>query len=142
MRILVAVDGSPNALRALDRAIALLQRVPESDNQVDLISVHDPAALQYAGGVIGADRIEQYLNDASAEDLREAEARVAASGLASRSLRERGAIAPTIGAAATDGGYDLLVLGAKGRSNFRDFITGSIAQRISATTEVPVLLVR
>ncbi|MEZ5651448.1 MAG: universal stress protein [Burkholderiaceae bacterium] len=142
MKLLVAVDGSPNALRAVEAAIALLGRVSEADNRLDLVSVHDPQALHYAVGVIGEQRIEKFLADASAQDLEAARERVAAAGLASESLVERGPVAPTIGAIATRGAYDMLVLGTKGRSNVRDFLMGSVAQRIGATTAVPVLLVR
>ena len=57
-------------------------------------------------------------------------------------LVEQGPVAQTIGAAATRGGYDMLVLGTKGRGSFRDFLLGSVAQRVGASTEIPVLLVR
>ncbi len=142
MRLLVAVDGSENALRATRAAIDLLGRVGEPDNRLDLITVHDPASLQYATGVIGEDRISKYLDDASQQDLQDARLLVADAGLPSEILIQRGPIAPTIGEAATRGAYDMVVLGTKGRSNFRDFVIGSVAQRISATTEVPILLVR
>ncbi|MEZ5658912.1 MAG: universal stress protein [Burkholderiaceae bacterium] len=142
MKILVAVDGSDNALRATKAAIALLARVGEAESRLDLLSVHDPQSLQYAAGVIGQDRIGQFLADASKRDLTDAQALVAAAGLASESLIEHGPVAQTIGAVATRGSYDMLVLGSKGRSNFRDFLRGSVAQRVGATTEVPVLLIR
>jgi nucleotide-binding universal stress UspA family protein len=40
------------------------------------------------------------------------------------------------------GKFDLIVLGAKGRSGFGDLLLGSVAQRVSATSKRPVVLVK
>ena len=43
---------------------------------------------------------------------------------------------------AKTGKFDLLVLGAKGRSAVADLLPGSVAQRVVATAQTPVLLVK
>ena len=53
-----------------------------------------------------------------------------------------GHIAAEIAAAASEGGFDLLVLGSKGRSSLKDLLIGSVAQRVSELSKVPVLLVK
>lgn len=142
MRILVGMDGSEPALRALEQALKLLARVPEPDNAIDVACVHDPMAVRLAGRLVGSDGIERYLNELADDDLREAQSRLQTSATAHSILRLRGPIAPTLGQAATAGHYDLLTLGAKGRSGIKDLLIGSVAQRVGAHTDVPVLLVR
>jgi nucleotide-binding universal stress UspA family protein len=53
-----------------------------------------------------------------------------------------GHVATEIVALAKSGKYDLLVLGAKGRSAVADLLLGSVAQRVLATAPIPVLLVK
>ena len=43
---------------------------------------------------------------------------------------------------AKSGKYALLVLGAKGRTAVADLLLGSVAQRVLATAQTPVLLVK
>ncbi len=45
-------------------------------------------------------------------------------------------------ACAKAGKFDQIVLGAKGRSAIADLLLGSVAHRVLATAEVPVLLVK
>ena len=53
-----------------------------------------------------------------------------------------GHIATEIVALAKSGKYELLVLGAKGRSAVADLLLGSVAQRVLATAPTPVPLVK
>jgi nucleotide-binding universal stress UspA family protein len=53
-----------------------------------------------------------------------------------------GHVSAEIAAAATEGGFDLLVLGGKGRSGLKDLLMGSVAQRVTELSKVPVLLVK
>jgi nucleotide-binding universal stress UspA family protein len=49
--------------------------------------------------------------------------------------------ATVITATARSDGYDLIVVGTKGRSQYADILIGSVAQRVASTADVPVLLV-
>ena len=53
-----------------------------------------------------------------------------------------GHVAQEIVQCAKAGKFDLIVLGAKGRSAIVDLLIGSVAQRVLATAEMPVLLTR
>jgi nucleotide-binding universal stress UspA family protein len=53
-----------------------------------------------------------------------------------------GHVAKEIVDCARSGKFDLIVLGAKGRGAIADLLLGSVAQRVLATAQVPVLLVR
>ena len=142
MRILVAIDGSAHSLRALRAAIRLLKRVSDAERHLTLLSVHDPRSLQLAAGLVGSKGIKQYLAQASDEDLAQAKGLAERSGLTYDTLSRTGPIADTIGKTATEGKYDILVVGAKGRGNLKDLLLGSVAHRITSLTKVPVLMIR
>ncbi len=40
------------------------------------------------------------------------------------------------------GKYDLIVMGSKGRSIVNDFLIGSVAQRVLATTNIPLTFIK
>ncbi len=141
MRILLATDGSKNALRAVEFAIRLLTQSTE-EGSVSLISVHDDTALRHAQRFVGKQAIEDYLRELSEQDLAEARQALDAAGLRHDMLIRRGNVAGEITAAGKEGGYDMIVMGSKGRSALGDLLVGSVAKRVAELSTVPVLLVR
>ena len=53
-----------------------------------------------------------------------------------------GHVATEIIQAAKTGKYDLVVLGAKGRSAFGDLLLGSVSQRVASASKLPVTLIK
>ena len=53
-----------------------------------------------------------------------------------------GHVAEEIVKAAKDGKFDVIVMGAKGRSTLGDVLVGSVAQRVLAITQLPVTFVK
>lgn len=53
-----------------------------------------------------------------------------------------GDVATALAAAAADAGADLIILGTHGRSGFRRFLLGSVAESVSRLAACPTLLVR
>jgi nucleotide-binding universal stress UspA family protein len=53
-----------------------------------------------------------------------------------------GHVAEEIVKAAKDGKFDVIVMGAKGRSLVSDVLIGSVAQRVLALTKLPVTFVK
>ena len=53
-----------------------------------------------------------------------------------------GSVAELITETAANGKFDLIVMGSKGRTALKDLLMGSVAQRVSALSSVPVLLVK
>lgn len=142
MKIMVAIDGSRNALRALRFAIRLLRRVDAGKGSLTLISVHDDTALRAASHFVGQKAVDDYLAQMSQADLAPAVALAARSGLKFSAVGRDGPIAATITEAAQAGRFDLLVLGSKGRSRIKDLLMGSVAQRVASLCKVPVALVK
>ncbi len=142
MKIMVAIDGSRNALRALRFAIRLLRRVDGGKGSLTLISVHDDTALRSASHFVGQKAVDDYLAEMSRTDLAPAVALAEKSGLKFAAVGREGPIPATITKAAEKGRFDLLVLGSKGRSSIRDLLMGSVAQRVASLCKVPVVLVK
>lgn len=141
MKMLIAIDGSKNSLRALKYVIKLAGRLDEA-SQLVLVNAHDDTALRGASSFVGKDAVKSYLDDLSNEQLAEAVAMVQKSGLTHEVRLVRGQVAQAIVKAASDRQCELIVLGSKGRSTIRDLMVGSVAQRVSALSEVPVTLVK
>ncbi|HYF60215.1 MAG TPA: universal stress protein [Burkholderiaceae bacterium] len=141
MKILVAIDGSKNALRALKYATRLVGRLSEP-SELLLVNAHDDIALRGAGQFVGKDAVRGYLEDLSRDELKDAVAAAEKSKVAFSTKSVRGPIAQAIAAAARDEDCDLIVLGSKGRSAIKDLLIGSVAQRVAALAEVPVTLVK
>ncbi|RZL33136.1 MAG: universal stress protein [Rubrivivax sp.] len=143
MKILVAVDGSPAALDAVQYAASLLgQLVASPSNAITLVSVHDDAGLRHAKAVVGADAVADYLRELSERDLDAARKLLDEAGIRHDMVIRSGHVAQQIVECAKAGGFDLIVLGAKGRGAIVDVLLGSVAQRVLATAAGPVLLVK
>jgi nucleotide-binding universal stress UspA family protein len=141
MKILVAIDGSKNSLRALKHAIKLVGKVSEP-SELLLVNAHDDVALRGASQFVGKDTVKSYLDDLSRTELADAIQAAEKAKVRFESKMLRGQIAQSIAKAAADGDCDLIVLGSKGRSAIKDLLIGSVAQRVAALSEVPVTLVR
>lgn len=141
MKILVATDGSKNAVRAVKYAARLDQMLRERGT-VTLISVHDDTALRHAQRFVGRKAVEDYLRDLSEKDMAEARKVLDKAGVRHDMIIRTGHVATEIADAAREGKFDLLVLGSKGRSALKDLVMGSVATRVTTLSSVPVLLVK
>lgn len=142
MKILVATDGSKPALHAVKHAAKLVQQLSATSNSITLISVHDDAGLRHAKAFVGRDAVADYLRELSEKELQPARKLLDAAGIKHDMEVRTGHVAKEIVDCARSGKFDLIVLGAKGRGAIADLLLGSVAQRVLATAQVPVLLVR
>ena len=142
MKLLVATDGSKNALRAVKRAIDLISQSTTKGNSITLISVHDDAGIRHAKAFVGASAVTDYLRELSDKELKSAMKLLDASGIKHDMAILIGNVPSEIVKFASKGKYDLVVLGSKGRSALTDFLIGSVAQRVLAQSTQSVLLVK
>lgn len=141
MKILVAVDGSKNSLRAFKHVMDLAGALKEPP-AVTLISVHDDVAMRHATRFVGKKAVDEYIAEACGEDLKAAVAAAAKAGFPVETLTRVGHVAQEIADAAGKGKFDLLVVGAKGRGSLKDIFVGSVASRLTELSTVPLLLVK
>jgi nucleotide-binding universal stress UspA family protein len=134
-RIVVGIDGSPPADRALDWAIGEAQRRAASLHLVAAWLY--PMALGYAFTTTVAD-VRQSAQDAIDRAL--AHIDEVAPGIAARGETVEQQPAPALVAAAQ--GADLLVVGSRGRGGFEGLLLGSVSQYCTRHATCSVVVVR
>jgi nucleotide-binding universal stress UspA family protein len=144
-KILIATDGSEQARRATQHAVALAKQLGAS---VHAVFVVDTRSLAAAHSMVGATTPAYY--HSLLEEWRKAgeaaTADVVAEGMkhgvsVSHQIVE-GTPAQGIVEAATKMSADLVVMGTHGRTSLGAFFLGSTAQSLVHHATVPVLLVR
>jgi nucleotide-binding universal stress UspA family protein len=141
MRIMVAVDGSPNSLRAVKYAIQLAKDL-YSKTSITLINVHDDGPLNIVKRYIGRNTVKDYLIEMSQKELKPALRVLDRSQVKHSCIIELGHIATMICKIANKEKMDLIIMGAKGRSSIADIALGSVSQRVSVLAKQPVLLIK
>jgi nucleotide-binding universal stress UspA family protein len=137
--ILVAVDGSPHAERALDEAIDIARSSnarltiitgaaePRTASMIALsagaAAALGPGLLQHAERVLRA-AVERVPDDVSVTTV----------------LTEE-PIRPAILKRIEEGGHDLVVMGSRGRGTVRSAVLGSVSHHVLHHSPVPVLVV-
>jgi nucleotide-binding universal stress UspA family protein len=137
-KILVALDGSAAAKRALQTALDLAQL---SRAEIHALGVEEH--LPHYVATVGEFEEEKEEQDSVfAKVMSEARAISGEQGFTLETRIQAGNAAHCIIEAARDGGFDLVVLGAKGHSVIRDFLLGTTTDRVSHHAPCSVLIVR
>ena len=139
--MLVAIDGSEVALRALDHAARQAAAAP--DLQLHVVSVQPPQRIY---GEIEVYAGEKRMRELAAEETRAIldAARERLAGRVARLELEslEGDPGEAIARRAEELGCDSIVMGTHGRGRLGNALMGSIAQRVVQLSSVPVTLVK
>ena len=140
-RILVAIDGSEGALRALDVAARQARLEPVAELHVLTVL---PTLSNYTAAEIyvTAERILQAAVDKAQAVLDAAAGRLTASGCRFTLEQLEGDPAETIARRAAELGCESITMGTHGLGSFGILFLGSVAQRVVHHTTVPVMLVK
>jgi len=140
-KILVAIDGSDTALRALEFAVQQARYAPAAELHVLTVQ---PALSNYTAAEIyvTAERIKQAATDRANAVLKAATDRLEASGCSFKLEQLDGEPAETITQRATELGCESIIMGTHGLSSLGILLMGSVAQRVVHHTTVPVTLVK
>ncbi len=138
LNILVAVDGSAHADRALDAALDLARAL---NSRLTLISVASRTSWRFmAGPYAGLLPTQDDADKEAQATLREAAARLD-DGMPVTTIVGQGAAAAAIIKHAADGGHDLIVMGSRGRGGAAAALLGSVSHSVLNHSHVPVLIV-
>jgi nucleotide-binding universal stress UspA family protein len=141
MKILLPVDGSECALRAVEYLIshsAWFRDLPE----IHLLHVHAPIPIGRVQAHVGKETLHAYYLEESQASLLEAQQKLDAAGCAHTTHIHVGQPAEVIAKLAAEQGCDLIVMGTHGRGGIAGLVTGSVANRVLHLASCPVLLVK
>jgi len=141
-RVLLAVDGSDGAARAVKHLIALRADLRRPDAlAVHLLNVQRPLPGDVSRFVPGK-TVDDYHREQSEIALTPARELLDAAGVAHVDHRRSGDLGPTIAAVAAAEGCDLIVMGTRGHGAASSALVGSVAQSTLESAAVPVMLVK
>lgn len=140
-KILVPMDGSGAAMRALAQAIALAKLVPGAS--IHVVHAHDEAWVYGEIAVyVTREKMEALQRSQSETLLAPAEAELKAAGVPYTKEVLTGPIGKVIAEHAERLGCDAIVMGRHGKTALGDMLVGSVAQKVLHASKLPVLLVR
>ena len=136
-RVLVAIDGSEASNRAFAKALELVAAIRA---ELTALAIEGPLPV-YAATIAEVDEVKRE-KDAFFGGLTDrAREQASAAGVELQVVVRAGHAAEVISSFATEGGYDLIVLGHKGHF-LRDHLLGSTADRVAEHATCPVMIVR
>lgn len=140
MKILVAVDGSVYTKRMLAYLAAHDEWLAKTHDFTVLHVV--PAVPPRAAAVLDKELLKSYYDDEAGKVLKPIRAFMDKRGLNVQYVIKTGHASDAISAVAAKGKFDLLVMGSHGHSALGKLVLGSVATKVMAHCETPVLLVR
>jgi nucleotide-binding universal stress UspA family protein len=138
LNVLVAVDDSAHAARALDEAIDLARA---QRSRLTIIAVASRPAWRYMAGPYAGMMPTQEDVDAAAERTIAAARERAGDDLPVTTIVGHGSPGEAILARAREGNHDLVVLGSRGRGATASALLGSVSHQVLHHGRVPVLIV-
>ena len=140
MKILLAVDGSAYTKKMLAFLATHLEWFADT-NEFTALTVQ-PTLPSRARAAVGKEAVDAYYAEESAKVLDPVVKYLGRHGLQVKSVSKVGNAGDTIAQLAKSGKFDLVVIGSRGHGALTGLVMGSVATRVLAHCEVPVLLVR
>ncbi|MEF8884581.1 MAG: universal stress protein [Haloarculaceae archaeon] len=138
VHILVPMDGSPMAKRALEHALSM-----HPDARFTVLHVIDYIKESYsARALVGTDELRERAEERAEELFEEAERIADEHGAEVDTLTAVGDPSREIVACAEDRDVDQVVIGSHGRSPMSRILLGSVAETVTRRAPVPVTVVR
>lgn len=140
MKILLAVDGSPYTKKMLAYLTTHLDMF-SGDHEFTALTVQ--AALPpRARAAVGKDVVDSYYAEEAAKVLEPVTKFLTRHGMNVKTQSKVGNAGETIAKAADSGKFDLVIMGSRGHGALGSLVMGSVATKVLANCQVPVLLVR
>lgn len=137
LNILVGLDASASARRALEHAVDLARG---SNAKLTLITVAPPTSTYVTLAGVSVDTMTEEL-DKWANDVLQEALRTIPDDVIAHPVQARGQPGPKILEELNRGGYDLIVLGSRGRGRAQEGLLGSVNGYVHFHAKVPLLSV-
>jgi nucleotide-binding universal stress UspA family protein len=140
-KLLVPMDNSDNATRALDYAIRLAKET--GSTELHIVNAHEPPIVFGEIAVyLEEDKAKELQRRHSEDILKPATEAAKAAGVPFASEILIGDIARVIVACAEEKGCDHIVMGTRGLGAIGNLLMGSVATKVVHLTKLPVTLVK
>jgi nucleotide-binding universal stress UspA family protein len=139
LKALVPIDGSDNALRALERAVALLR--DRGPFELHLLNVQPPLG----GGVttfVGSASVKGYHREEGDKALAPAKALLDRQSVPYTAHITVGPMGESIARFAKQLGCDNIIMGTRGLGKFTGALLGSVSTEVIRHADIPVTLVK
>jgi nucleotide-binding universal stress UspA family protein len=137
LNILVATDGSPPAQQALEHAVDLARA---GNAKLTLITVAPPLSSYVTLAGVSSKTMQDEL-DKWAREILEGAVRSVPEDVMAHTVQRSGHAGPEILRELERGGYDLIVLGTRGRGRAQEGLLGSVNGYVHFHARVPLLSV-
>lgn len=145
MKILLTVDGSAYTSKAVKYLASHMEWFKEAP-ELHLLHVKAPIpaglATNRARALLGKDAVDNYYKEEAEEALSVAEKALKKKEIPFISTYKIGEITEEIRAYAKKNKIDMIVMGSHGHGALTGAIMGSVATKILASTDIPVMIVR
>jgi nucleotide-binding universal stress UspA family protein len=140
-KLLVPVDGSENALRAVRHAVALAKLMGQAS--IHLVHAHDePRMYGEIAVYVPPEKMAALQREHSEAILAAAEPPLRESGVEYTKDVAVGPVPNAIVECAERLGCDAIVMGTRGHSTIGNLLLGSVATKVVHLTQLPVTLVK
>ena len=140
MKILLAVDGSSYTKRMLAYVAAHDEWLGGSHGYTVMHCV--PGVPPRAAAVLPKETLETYYAEEAEKVFAPIRAFFAQQKAQAQFVGRHGHAGDVIAEAASQGGYDMVIMGSHGHGTLRNLVLGSVATKVLAQCETPVLLIR
>jgi nucleotide-binding universal stress UspA family protein len=141
MKILIPVDGSANAQRALEHVIKSIDILKDKPRLL-LLNVQWNVATGNVKLFINQETINDYYREQGEAALQLARAALDAAGLTYQYHISVGTPAEAIAQYAHEQGADQIVMGRQGQGAVKTLLLGSVVKKVLQLADCPVLLVK
>jgi nucleotide-binding universal stress UspA family protein len=152
-RILVPLDGSEHSNRALECAVQIAKKFEGKITLLHVYSIaippmimHEPSTPNPAGIPVPTSaevsKIIEGLRDAGSKILSAAEEQSRSEGIETESILKEGNTPQEIVKAAKDGGFGLIIMGARGIHRIAELLMGNVTENVIKNSPCPVLIVK
>ena len=139
-KILIAFDGSANALRAVRHAVA--ESASRPGLEIELLHVLDPVTFKSPAAALPPHELSRLCPPQAERVLQAARQVLDQAGIAYKIDCRVGDAAGEIAAQVRESGCDGVIMGTRGLGPLASVMIGSVASRVVHLVEVPVTLVK
>jgi len=139
MNVLLAVDGSSYTKKML--AYLAAHDMYSAKNQYTVLTAQLVLPTQ-ARSALGKELVRKYYEDEAMRVMAPVTKFLARHGITAENIWKIGKPGELISKMATEGKFDLIVMGSHGHGALINLVVGSVATEVLAACKIPVLIVR